>query len=150
MVNMRLLGCAFGLSVLGLGALGCGSVQAMPISCQVDLDKMGKERQVYLTKINNYNKKRPSATSACTTFNQLNAVDTRMLKYLTDNKDWCQITDQFLEEFTAGKAQASGVRDQACTMAKKEQAMIAKMRAQQGAAGAPPPGSGVQLPKGAL
>jgi hypothetical protein len=127
------------------------AAQALPASCQTEFGQLSTDRQKILDRINAFNKKRPTATSACTTFNQLNAMDEKMLEWMASNKEWCQLGDEILQQFEAGKAQANSVRDQACTMAKKEQEMLSRARAQQGSqGGASTPGSGVQLPKGAL
>lgn len=129
-------------------ALG-GQAGAMTPSCQADLDKHGSARLEIINKINGFQKKRPTAQQACGVFGQLVKTEADMLKWMEDNQAWCQLPDSFVEDFRKGSQQAVKARGSVCTAAKKE----AQMRAQGAGGGAPrgpAPGSGVQLPKGAL
>ena len=128
-------------------SLMAGHAFAMPASCQQDLDKHGKAREEAIQKINAFNKKRPTATAACSAFSKLDGIENGMLKWMTDNQAWCQLPDHFVEQFKSAREQTGKVRGQVCTAAKKEQ----QMRREAGSArGAPPPGAGVRLPQGAL
>lgn len=127
------------------GALLVGSAAAQTASCRADLDKHGQERLDVIQRINAFQKKRPTAKVACSAFNQLVAVEAKMLKWMEDNKEWCQIPEPFIEDFRKGTAQGVKARGQTCAAAKRE--------AEGGGAAAPrgpAPGSGIPLPKGAL
>ncbi|MGL4241904.1 MAG: hypothetical protein ACRCTI_12400, partial [Beijerinckiaceae bacterium] len=93
----------------------------------------------------------------CSTLSQLVAQDVKLNKWLEENKDWCQIPDNVVEQFKEGSGSATRARGQACGAAKQQAAAMARARAPQRAAqggggggGAPAPGSGVRLPSGAL
>ncbi|MGL5446141.1 MAG: hypothetical protein ACRDBL_02405 [Rhabdaerophilum sp.] len=119
---------------------------AMPASCQADFQKYSGDRQAAVDRINTFNKKRPTAKAACAAFGNLTGAEARLIKWMTDNKDWCQIPEAFFGQIKQAAGQTSKVRGQVCTAARREA---------QGAAGgpqrgAPPPGAGVRLPQGAL
>ena len=123
------------------------AAEAAPASCQRDFGAFTEKRMKLIERINGYAKKRPSATAACATFGELQSTDTALLKWMQANKDWCQLPDQNIADLEKAIEQTRKVRGQACTAAKKE----AEFRASGGAPrGAPPPGSGVRLPQGAL
>jgi hypothetical protein len=120
---------------------------ALTPTCQADLDKYANARLKIIERINAFQKKRPTAKSACGTFSELVKSEADMLKWMEDNQAWCQLPEPFIADFKKGSEQGVKARGQVCTAAKKE----SQMRAQQGAAPrGPSAGSGVQLPKGAL
>lgn len=119
---------------------------AMPASCQADFQKYTNERQAAVDRINSFNKKRPTAQAACAAFGNLTGAEARLIKWMTDNKEWCQIPDAFFDQIKQAAGQTGKVRGQVCTAAKRE----AQGAAGAGPRGAPPPGAGVRLPQGAL
>lgn len=131
-------------SALAAGLLSAVPAMAMPASCQQDFAKYSGDREAAIQRINTFNKKRPSAFQACAAFGNLTGIEARMLKWMNENKEWCQFPEQVINQLKEATAQTSRVRGQVCTAAKRE--------AQGGGAarGAPPPGSGVRLPQGAL
>jgi hypothetical protein len=141
---------------LGFGfLLPTSAAQAQASNCQVDFQKVMGPRQTLIERINGFRNKRPTAAQACSTLGQLVSADGRLIKWLTDNKEWCQIPDQLIEQVQGSTGQASRSRNQACGAAKNQQGQIARARAaqaraQQGGGGAPAVGSGVRLPQGAL
>jgi hypothetical protein len=146
----------FGAAVL-LGMsffIPTSGAQAQASNCQADFQKVMGPRQTLIERINGFRNKRPSAGQACSTLGQLVSADGRLIKWLTENKDWCQIPDQLIEQVQGSTGQASRSRAQACGAAKNQQTQIARARANQARAqqgsGAPPVGSGVRLPQGAL
>ncbi|MCZ8182342.1 MAG: hypothetical protein O9322_05170 [Beijerinckiaceae bacterium] len=135
------IGLAFGLAALA------GPALALTPSCQAELDKYGAARLEVINKINGFQKKRPSAQQACTVFGQLVKAEADMIKWMEDNQQWCSLPEPFVEDFRKNVQQGVKARGQVCTAAKKE----AQARAQGGGVPrGPAPGSGVQLPKGAL
>jgi hypothetical protein len=134
------------VALVGL-AIVASPARALTASCQADLDKFGLVRLEVINKINAFQKKRPTAQQACGVFGQLVKAEADMLKWMEDNQQWCQLPEPFIEDFRKNTQQGVKTRGQICTAAKKE----AQARAQGGASPrGPAPGSGVQLPKGAL
>lgn len=122
------------------------SASAMPASCQTDFQKFSDDRQNAVDRINAFNKKRPTAQAACAAFGNLTGAEARLIKWMTENKDWCQIPEAFFEQIKQAAGQTTKVRGQVCTAARREAAGGGGGAPR----GAPPPGAGVRLPQGAL
>lgn len=116
---------------------------ALTPSCQADLDKYGTARLAVIERINGFKKAKPTAKQACATFNELVKAEADMLKWMDENKEWCQLPEPFVEDYRKGTAQGVKYRTQVCTAAKRQAQQPAAPRG-------PAPGGGVQLPKGAL
>jgi hypothetical protein len=144
-----------GSLLLGIGAgvsaiiMAPGEAEAQATTCQVDFQKVMEPRQALINRINGFRTKRPTAGQACSTLTQLVAADRKVIAWMTENKDWCQIPDQVVEQLQEAGTQATTSRDTACTAAKNQQSQIDRAKAQQ-QGGPPPVGSGVRLPQGAL
>lgn len=117
---------------------------ALTPTCQADLDKHASKRLEIIQKINGFQKKKPTAQAACATFGGLVKAEADMLKWMEDNTAWCQLPEPFVADFKKGTEQAVKARGQICTAAKRQ------AQQQNAAPRGPAPGSGVQLPKGAL
>jgi hypothetical protein len=133
--------------------LAAGEAAAQAATCQTDFQKIMEPRQKLIDRINGFRNKRPTAGQACSTLGQLVAADGKLIGWLNENKEWCQIPDQMIEQLQTASGQAARSRNQACQAAKNQSSQIARARAQQRAAqsgGAPQVGSGVRLPQGAL
>lgn len=133
------------LPILFLTSLSAPAM-AMPASCQADFQKYTNDRQAAVDRINAFNKKRPTAQAACGAFGNLTGAEARLIKWMTENKEWCQIPEAFFDQIKQAADQTTKVRGQVCTAAKRE----AEGAAGGGPRGAPPPGAGVRLPQGAL
>jgi hypothetical protein len=127
-------------------AIFAQQASAMPASCQADFQKYNDDRQAAVDRINSFNKKRPTAQAACAAFGTLTGAEARLIKWMTENKDWCQIPDVFFDQIKQAAGQTTKVRGQVCTAARRE----AAGEGGGGPRGAPPPGAGVRLPQGAL
>ena len=105
-------------------------------------------------------KKQIDARAACPLFTKLVANGETGLKWMTDNKDWCQIPDQALEQFSEAHKQIQTVKTQACQAAAKMNEMekkakqAAQQQQQQGGGRGLLGGGGLtgaySMPKGAL
>jgi hypothetical protein len=142
-------------TVLAAGVLMVpAQAYAQASNCQTDFQKVMAPREALMQRINGFRNKRPTAGQACSTLGQLVTADGNVLKWMTENKDWCQIPDALVEQLQTASGQVSKSRGQACSAAKNQvtqqaRARAAQARAQQGG-GAPAIGSGVRLPQGAL
>ena len=140
--------------VLGGGiALGAGPALAMPESCEKDFGPMMQKRQGYINTINGYNKRKPTAQQACSTFQGLSTQNKKMTEWMTAQKDWCQIPDDMLKGITEAQVQLDQTRANVCNAAAKQAQQIKQMKARaarQQQAQQPGVGSGVRLPQGAL
>ncbi|MCA0424285.1 MAG: hypothetical protein LCH61_13355 [Proteobacteria bacterium] len=139
-------------SMLAL-ALGTTAALAMPESCQKDFVPLMDKRQKYINTINGYQKRKPTAAQACSTFRGLADHNQKIAKWMTAQKEWCQIPDDMLKGVTDAQGQISQTRDNVCSAAAKQAKQIQQMKAQaaqQQQGRQPGVGSGVRLPAGAL
>lgn len=102
-------------------------------------------------------KKQIDPRSACTIFTKLVNNGEAGVKWMTSNKDWCQIPDQVVQNFSEEHKRIQGIKGQACQAAAKvaemeKRAKQAQQQQQQGAGnrlGGGLTGS-YSIPKGAL
>lgn len=92
---------------------------------------------------------------ACTLFGKLQTNGESGLKWIEANKDWCQIPDQFAQNFKTEHAKVKELHGQACKVAAQFTEMQKKARQQQQQQrGSNPFGGGLtgeySIPKGAL
>lgn len=102
-------------------------------------------------------KKQIDPRAACTIFTKLVTNGNAGSKWMTDNKDWCQIPDQVVENFSQDHKRAQDFKGQACGAAAKMAEMEKKAKQQQQQQqqqGGPRMGGGLtgtlSVPKGAL
>ncbi len=134
---------------------------AQSSGCQ-DGQKILQERQNLVQQINKLTeggkKKQIDPRAACTIFSKLVTNGAAGQKWMTDNKDWCQIPDQVVEGFSKDHQRSQQFKGQACGAAAKmaEMEKRAKQQAQQAQQGgiAGKMGGGLtgtlSIPKGAL
>ncbi|WP_230533171.1 hypothetical protein [Microvirga roseola] len=130
---------------------------AQASGCQ-EGQKIIAERQSLGQQINKLSnggkKKQLDPRSACTVFTKLSKNGETGIKWMKDNKDWCQIPDQVVQNFAKEHEQVQKIRGEACGAAAKiaEMEKKAKQAQQQGAGN--PFGGGLtgsySIPKGAL
>jgi hypothetical protein len=134
-------------AVLGFG-FGLAFAPAAHADCNQDIGVFGQKRNVAISKLNEISKSHGGKLDpvlACPALRNLNAVEAEMEAYLVKNKEWCNIPDDFMNNFKQGTERTSGMAKQACTLAAKVKEM--QKNGGFGAAAAPPP---VKLPAGPL
>ena len=127
---------------------------AQSSACQ-EGQKILQERQNLIQQINklsNGKKKQVDPRAACTVFSKLVVNGNAGQKWMTDNKDWCQIPDQVGENLKQEHAKVKELRAQACQAAAKFEQMQKQARQQQ--QNGNPFGGGLtgqyKMPQGAL
>jgi hypothetical protein len=140
-----------GMTIAGALAVSAPAL-AMPESCQKDFAPMMQQRANYMETINGYKKRKPSAPQACNTFGGLASVNRKIVKWMEDQKDWCQVPDEMISQLKGQQGQIDKVRGQACGAAAKQAQMMKQARRaqQQQRQAGPSVGGGVRLPQGAL
>lgn len=132
---------------------------AQSSGCQ-EGQKILQERQQLIQQINALSggggkKKQIDPRAACTIFSKLVTNGAAGQKWMTDNKDWCQVPDQLIQSFAEDNKRSQQFKGQACGAAAKmaEMEKRAKQQAQQGGP-AGKMGGGLtgtlSIPKGAL
>ena len=93
---------------------------------------------------------------ACGAFGKLVSNGETGLKWFETNKDWCQVPDQFVENFKADHDKIKDMRGKACALVSKMEKMQnqARQQQQQQQQGGNPFGGGLtgtyKIPQGAL
>ncbi len=102
----------------------------VPSGCE-NLQKLIQERQSIVQQLNASSKAKKKLTpqAACSTFGKLVSNGNTLVKFATDNKDWCQIPPTFIDGMKADNEKADNFRGQACNAVKQQAAM--QRRAQQ-------------------
>ncbi len=144
-------------ALAALGIFASAPAFAQSNVCQ-DGQKILLERQSIIKQVNNLTgggkKKQIDPRAACTVFGKLVNNGDAGLKWMTTNKDWCQVPDQVVENFQQDHKRAQTFKTQACGAAAKiaEMEKRAKQQAQQGAPGRIGGGltGTLSVPKGAL
>jgi hypothetical protein len=130
--------------------LAAATTGARAQSCNEDLAAIGKKRNNEIEALNSITKShggKLDPIAACPHLRNMKTIEAQMIAYLVKNKDWCNIPDDFINNFRNNSSRTGKMAGQACEMAVK----IKKMQENGGmAAGAqqlaPPP----KLPAGPL
>ncbi|MFG1281008.1 hypothetical protein V5F34_03975 [Xanthobacter autotrophicus] len=112
---MKKLTLAFATAVALAGtALSTGAALA---DCQSDvasvrgeLEEKGKALQAAI-------KKKADPQTLCPLFRAYTASEAKWVKFLGDNKDWCQIPPQAIENAAEGAKKSVGIRNKICEAA---------------------------------
>ncbi|MGO4525249.1 hypothetical protein AB4097_10350 [Microvirga sp. 2MCAF35] len=131
---------------------------AQSSACQ-EGQKILQERQGLIQQVNKLTNggknKKLDPREACSIFSKLVTNGAAGEKWMTANKDWCQVPDQLIQSFSEDHKRSQQFKGQACGAAAKmaEMEKRAKQQAQQGGA-AGRMGGGLtgtlSIPKGAL
>ncbi|WP_134494282.1 hypothetical protein [Microvirga pakistanensis] len=145
-------------ALAAVGILASAPAFAQSSACQ-DGQKILLERQSIIKQINGLTgggkKKQIDPRAACGVFGKLVSNGDAGLKWMTTNKDWCQVPDQVVTNFEQDHKRAQTFKSQACGAAAKmaEMEKRAKQQAQQqgtpGRIGGGLTGT-LNVPKGAL
>src|SRR3954454_3997841 len=120
-----------GLAAAGL-IVAAGPAFAQAAGCE-DAQKFMTERKnlsEQLQKAGGKDKKL-DPRMACTLFGKLQSNGETGIKWIEANKDWCQIPDQFAQNFKTEHDKVKELRGQACKVAAQFTAMEKKARQQQ-------------------
>jgi hypothetical protein len=146
-------------ALAAVGIFASAPAFAQSSACQ-DGQKILLERQDLIKQVSKLTgdgkKKQIDPRAACTVFGKLVTNGDAGMKWMTTNKDWCQVPDQVLENFQQDHKRAQTFKSQACDAAAKMAAAEkrAKQQAQQQQQGGGRLGGGLtgtlSVPKGAL
>ncbi|MDE2016262.1 MAG: hypothetical protein KGI57_01000 [Hyphomicrobiales bacterium] len=115
-------------------AAAAGSATAA--TCQQDFQRLASVRQTYILKLNALSKRghgKLDPVAACGILRNLSAAEITLLKYMTDNKDFCGVPDQAISNLSTGHAKTVSFAGKACSVAAKAAQM--RKRAAQGGGG---------------
>jgi hypothetical protein len=113
-----------------------------------------QDAQKFLTERQSLKKKQIDPRAACGIFTKLVTNGDAGVKWITANKDWCQVPDQFAQSFTEDHKRAMNMKGQACSAAAKMAQMEKQAKQQQQQGNGLLGGGGLTgtytMPKGAL
>lgn len=148
-------GAALGLGMLfsGLetGPARVGGALAQGASCKEDFERLAGRRQALIGSLSaktRGGKSKLDPIAACPKLRSLAAVEGELLKYVTENKDWCGIPDEIVTNVKQGRAKTAGIAQKACAFA--EQMRKARAAAARGETTGNPQQRQVRLPTGPL
>lgn len=84
--------------------------QSDAMSIRQEIEEKGKVLQAAI-------KKKSDPQTLCPLFKAYTAVEAKWVKFLGDNKDWCQIPAQVIEQAASGSKKAVEVRNNVCNAA---------------------------------
>ncbi len=117
-----------------VGVFAAAPAFAQSSDCQAAQKFLG-ERQNLIQQINKLGgegkKKQVDPRAACGIFTKLVANGDTGVKWLTANKDWCQVPEQFAQTFTEDHKRAVNMKGQACQAAAKIAQMEKQAKKQQ-------------------
>lgn len=133
-MRRRILTTGF-LLAAGCAALSVGAAQparAQASGCE-KAQTFSSERQAIVARLNAASKSKRKMTpqEACGTLGKLVSNGNSFISWANENKDWCQIPDQFVEGLTADNANASKIRGQACNAVKQQAVLLQRAKAAQ-------------------
>jgi hypothetical protein len=146
MAPMRLFLLVAGVFLLLLGA-GSG---ARAQSCNDDIAAIGKKRNTEIEALSAISKahgNKLDPIAACPHLRAMTKIEADMLAYLTKNKDWCNVPDDFINNFKSNAEKTSKMAGQACQLAEKMKKMQESGGFGGGGGNLPPP---PKLPAGPL
>jgi len=130
----RLAPASLGLAIALAMAPVMMTVGTSPAAAQSAIcERIGvllKQREGIMKRVNGMGKKNVDPGVACNVFGSLASNGAQTLAFATENKDWCQIPDEFIENLKAGQGQVTKVRAQACNAAKQRTVMEQRARQQ--------------------
>jgi len=110
---MNKLTLAMSAALIGT-ALSAGAALA---DCQSDVTTLRTELEEKGKSLQAAIKKNNDPKVLCPLFRAYTVAEGKWLKFLTDNKDWCQIPPQVIEGAATSNKRTSGIRDKVCDAA---------------------------------
>lgn len=108
---------ATALTLLTMGAGLALGVEAARADCMTDFAAIRDEMQTKGKALEAAGKAKASPQELCPLFRAYTAVEAKLTKYLSDNKDWCQIPDEAITQARTANQKSSALRDKVCAAA---------------------------------
>jgi hypothetical protein len=128
---MRITWAMIGLAAMAFATVsGAGSAQAQSSTCE-RLGPLMQQRASLMQRINGMGKRRIDPNVACRLFGSLAANGSQTIAFVDENKDWCQIPDDFVANLKESQKQIANVRGQACRAAQQQAVVRQRLQQQQ-------------------
>jgi hypothetical protein len=144
--TLRLCLLLVGFLFLSLGATGGARAQ----SCNDDIGALGKKRMTHIEALGAISKAhggKLDPIAACPQLRAMKDIESQMLAYMMKNKEWCNIPDDFINNFKENTGKTGATAAKACEIAAKMKKMQEGGGFAAGPQNLPPP---PKLPAGPL
>lgn len=106
---------AMALTLLTVGAvLAPGGARA---DCMTDFSAIREDMQTKGKALEAAGKRKAPPQELCPLFRAYTASEAKLAKYLSDNKEWCQIPDQAIQQSQESNKKSAALRDKVCAAA---------------------------------
>jgi len=114
---LQLQRIASGSAALAFLLIAGGAAFAQQVDCQGGFTALRAEYEKHGKAIEAANKRKAPVQEACTLFKPLLDAQSKMLKFLKDNKVACNVPDEVMKTLAAGVARTAAVKTQVCNAA---------------------------------
>lgn len=108
---------ATALTLLSVGAGLALTVQSARADCMTDFAAIREEMQTKGKALEAAGKAKAPPQELCPLFRAYTAAEAKLVKYLNDNKEWCQIPDEAVAQSKASNQKSTALRDKVCAAA---------------------------------
>lgn len=107
------------MALLMAAIIGTTTLAAAPAfaDCQSDFAAVRGELETRGKAIQAATKRKAPPQELCPLFKAYVSAEAKVGKFLSDNKDWCQIPQQVIDQSKEGNKRSSGIRDKVCAAA---------------------------------
>lgn len=105
------------LKIATIAVVSALSVATAWADCQSDANAARSDLEVKGKALEAAGKKKADAQTLCPLFRAFSTAESKWVKFLTDNKDWCQIPEQAIKQATANHKKTDQMRDRVCQVA---------------------------------
>lgn len=108
---------ATALTLLTVSAGLAIGIEAARADCMTDFAAIRDEMQTKGKALEAAGKAKAPPQELCPLFRAYTAAEGKLVKYLTDNKEWCQIPDDAIAQSRTANQKSSALRDKVCAAA---------------------------------
>lgn len=107
-------------SAMALTLFACSAILAPGLAradCMTDFAAIREDMQTKGKALEAAGKRKAPPQELCPLFRSYTATEAKLVKYLTDNKEWCQIPDEAIQQSQASNKKTTELRDKVCAAA---------------------------------
>lgn len=105
------------LKIAAIAVVSALSISSAWADCQSDIVAARGQVEETLKALNAATKRKADPQTLCPLFRAFSTAEANWVKFLTQNKDWCQIPDEAIKQVSASHKKTNDVRDKVCQVA---------------------------------
>ncbi|WP_454918206.1 hypothetical protein [Xanthobacter sediminis] len=105
------------LKIAAAAVVSALSIATAWADCQTDVTAARADLEEKGKALNAAGKKKADPQTLCPLFRAFSTAEGKWVKFLTENKDWCQIPEQAITQAAASHKKTNEVRDKVCQVA---------------------------------